>query len=29
MCGIGFLRAFCLMCSDGAEGGEHGGVDQN
>ena len=27
--GIGFLLAFCLLHSDGAKGGDHGGVDRN
>ena len=27
--GIGFIRAFFLLCRYGAEGGEHGGVNRN
>ena len=27
--GVGLFRAFCLLCRNGAEGGEHGGVDRN
>ena len=26
---VGFLRTFCLLCRDGAEGSKHGGVDRN
>ena len=27
--GVGLFYAFCLLCRNGAEGGEHGGVDRN